>query len=37
MKNKNIELLTNQEGEPMWVTMLGCGAAFVLLLMILAM
>jgi len=37
MKNKNIELLTSQEGEPMWVTLLGCGAGFVLLLLVLAL
>lgn len=37
MKNKNIGLLTSQESEPMWVTMLGCGAGFVLLLLVLSL
>jgi hypothetical protein len=37
MKIKSSVLLTSQEGEPLWVTVLGCGAGFILFLIILAM
>ena len=37
MKNKNMTLLTSGEQEPLWVTVLGCGAGFILFLIILAM
>jgi hypothetical protein len=37
MKNRNAPLVTSGEQEPLWVTVLGCGAGFILFLMILAM
>lgn len=36
MKNKNSMLLTGGEQEPVWVTVMGCGAGFVFLMILLA-
>lgn len=37
MKNEKWMLPTSQEVEPIWVTLLGCGAGFILLLIIIAL
>jgi hypothetical protein len=36
MKNENIGRTMSEGEEPVWVTVLGCGAGFVLLLVMLA-